>query len=146
MNTRIRRSLVANPLACSGCRTCETACALIKTGHIFPEMARLHIDRDPFEGGFVPNVCHQCSIPYCLNGCPVGAIGICEKNGVVNIDQKKCIGCGSCRKACPYEMIIFDEEQKKSFKCDLCGGNPLCVKVCPMHALGISYFGKKELQ
>jgi Fe-S-cluster-containing hydrogenase component 2 len=37
-------------------------------------------------------------------------------------------------------MIVFDEEQKKAFKCDFCGGNPQCVKICPMHALGIVSF------
>jgi Fe-S-cluster-containing hydrogenase component 2 len=144
INTRTRQSLVANPLACTGCRTCEVICSLIKTGHICPEIARLHIDRDPFEGRFVPNVCHQCSIPYCLNACPVDAIGITEKFGVVIIDSEKCTGCGLCQKACPYGMIILEEEQKKGFKCDLCGGNPQCVKACPMNALGIAYFGARS--
>jgi len=145
MNTRKRQSLVANPLACTGCRTCETACSLAKTGQVFLERARLRIDRDPFEGKFSPNICHQCSIPYCMNACPVDAIGIFEKNGVVVIDEESCIGCGSCQKACPYGMIIFEEEEKKSFKCDLCGGRPLCAKMCPMHALGVALWGGKEL-
>lgn len=145
MKTRTRHSLVANPLACGGCRTCETACALIKSGHIFPKMARLHIDRDPFEGNFIPNICHQCSIPYCLNACPAGAIAISEKNGVVYIDEDRCVGCGACQKACPYGMVILDEERKKAFKCDLCDGNPLCVKLCAMRAIGIAHFGGEEI-
>ena len=141
MNMRLRQSLVANPTACTGCLTCETACSLMKTGQIFPAMARIHIDRDPFEGRFIPNVCHQCSIPYCLNACPVNAIGISEKTGAVLIDREKCVGCKSCQRACPYGMIVFDEEGEKSFKCDLCGGNPQCVKLCPTHALGMAHFG-----
>jgi carbon-monoxide dehydrogenase iron sulfur subunit len=143
MNSRLRQSLVANPTACTGCLTCETACSLMKTGHIFPAMARIRIDRDPFEGRFVPNICHQCSDPYCLKACPVGAIGISRRNGAVLIDRKKCVGCKSCQRACPYGMIVFDEEGEKSFKCDLCGGNPQCIKACPTHALGMAYFGGK---
>lgn len=145
MNTRMRQSVVANPTACTGCLTCETACSLTKTGRIFPERARIHIDRDPFEGTFIPNVCHQCSTPYCLNACPVDAIGISEKTGAVLIDKEKCAGCKSCQRVCPFGMIIFEEEQEKSFKCDLCGGNPQCIKVCPTHALGIAYFERKDL-
>ena len=144
MNTRMRQSLVANELACTGCRTCEAVCSLIKIGHICPDNARLFIDRQPFEGLFKPNVCKQCSVPYCLIACPVEAIGVSPKNGTLVIDQGKCNGCGLCQKACPYDMITFDGEQKKAFKCDLCGGNPQCVRVCPMNALGVAYFGDRE--
>lgn len=146
MNTRLRQSLVANPSACTGCRTCETACSLVKTGEISPDLARLHIDRDPFEGRFIPKVCHQCSIPYCLNACPVEAIGISERDGVVLINKEGCNGCGLCREACPYGMILLGEEEKKAAKCDLCGGNPQCVKACPMNALGIASFKAKEVK
>ena len=143
-NTRPRKSLVANAAACTGCRTCETVCSLVKTGSILPEMARLHIERNPFEGRFNQNVCHQCSIPYCLRACPVDAIGISEKNGTVLINQKICNGCGLCHDACPFGMILFNEDRQKAFKCDLCGGNPLCVRSCPMNALGVAHFGGKE--
>jgi len=143
-NTRPRTSLVANALACTGCRTCEAVCSLTKTGQVLFEMARLHIERDPFEGKFVQNVCHQCSIPYCLNACPVDAIGISEKTGTVLIDKKTCNGCGLCHDACPFGMIVFDGAQQRAYKCDLCGGRPLCVKFCPMNALGVAHFGGKE--
>jgi len=144
LNTRMRQCLVANPPACTGCRTCEAVCSLIKTGQIFLDRARLRIDRDPFEGKFVPRVCHQCSIPYCLNACPKEAIGISEKDGTVFIDGGKCDGCASCREACPYGMIRIDNEQKKAFKCDLCGGHPQCLKLCPMNALGMAFFKGRE--
>jgi len=140
-NTRIRQSLVANPHACTGCRTCESVCSLIKTGCIFPEMAMLRIKRRPFEGEFIQQVCLQCSIPYCLNACPVEAIRISEKYGTVLIDKDTCDGCGLCQDACPYGMIVLDSEAEKAYKCDLCNGKPQCVKSCPMNALGMAAFG-----
>lgn len=146
LNTRARKSLVANPSACTGCRTCEATCSLIKTGKIKPEMARLQIDRHPFEGRFVPNVCHHCSIPYCMNACPLEAIGVSEKDGLVLIDKERCDGCRLCEEACPYGMIVFDRAVKKAYKCDFCGGNPQCVKACPMNAMGIASFQSKELK
>ncbi len=145
-NARMRKSLVANPSACTGCRTCETICSLLKTGQIRPERAKLHIDRFPFEGRFVPNVCHHCSIPYCMRACPVEAIGISEKDGVVLIDKGKCNGCERCREACPYGMIVFDEVEGRASKCDFCGGHPQCVKACPMNALGIASFESREFK
>jgi len=79
-----------------------------------------------------------------MKACPTGAIGISENKGTVLIDKEKCNGCASCREACPYGMIRFDEEQKKAFKCDLCGGHPQCLKGCPVNALGTTFFKGKE--
>ncbi|MBW1700153.1 MAG: 4Fe-4S dicluster domain-containing protein [Deltaproteobacteria bacterium] len=143
INTRRRQSLVANPHACTGCRTCEAICSLIKTGAIAPDMARIGIDRRPFKGEFVQRICLQCSIPYCLNACPVGAIRISNKIGTVLIDKHTCDGCGLCKAACPYGVIVIDTETEKAYKCDLCNGKPQCVKSCPMNALGIAVFGNE---
>lgn len=146
MNTRRRQSLAANPNACTGCRTCETVCSLIKFGSIFHEMARLRIERHPFEGEFVQRICLQCSIPDCLNACPVEAIRISEKLGTVLIDKDACDGCGLCQTACPYGAIVMNTDEKKAYKCDLCNGKPQCVKSCPMNALGVAVFGSEVTQ
>ncbi len=143
MNTRRRQSLAANPQACTGCRTCEAVCSLIKTGAVFPDMARIRIARRPFEGVFFQRICLQCSMPDCLNACPVEAIRISDKIGTVLIDKDACDGCGLCKAACPYGAIVMDTDDKKAYKCDLCNGKPQCVRSCPMNALGFAVFGNE---
>jgi Fe-S-cluster-containing hydrogenase component 2 len=72
--------------------------------------------------------------------CPTKAIRIDDVTGARVIDQELCIGCQTCIQACSYELsrIRFDRVKKKAIKCDLCGGDPACVKACPTGAL--SYF------
>ncbi len=70
----------------------------------------------------------------CLNICPEGAI--IEKDGAIIIDEKKCVGCGLCRDACPIGAIYTDEHGIPH-KCDLCieYEKPLCIAACPTGAL-----------
>jgi Fe-S-cluster-containing hydrogenase component 2 len=49
------------------------------------------------------------------------------------VDHPTCIGCGTCAAKCPRKVVkIID---KKSYICDTCDGDPMCVKVCPQGAL-----------
>ncbi len=54
------------------------------------------------------------------------------QNGVVLVDEEKCTACGTCERSCPFEVIRIREVAKK---CDLCGGDPVCVKFCPYGAI-----------
>jgi len=62
--------------------------------------------------------------------CPVEAIK--KKDGVVYVDEELCTSCGECVEVCPFGVMRMEE---KAFKCDLCGGDPTCVKFCPMKAI-----------
>jgi Fe-S-cluster-containing hydrogenase component 2 len=53
----------------------------------------------------------------------------------VFIDAEKCNGCGLCAEHCYLGMIRMDRESGKALKCDLCGGDPACVRYCPVGAL-----------
>ena len=50
--------------------------------------------------------------------------------GVVVVDSSICTGCGECITACPLHALSLDEEKPVVFKCELCGGDPECVKWC----------------
>ena len=141
MHYRYRRTLTANSKVCTGCRTCEVVCTLYHGGIINLEQSRLHIRADPLKGSFNPTVCHQCSDAPCFYACPESAISIERIYGTVIINEEKCSGCRLCEEACPFRVIRFHQEKNRPFKCDLCHGNPECVKWCPMNALGVVAFG-----
>jgi Fe-S-cluster-containing hydrogenase component 2 len=51
------------------------------------------------------------------------------------VDYDLCIGCKACVAACPFGAMGFDEIEKKVIKCDMCDGEPLCVRFCDMKAI-----------
>ena len=70
-----------------------------------------------------------------MNVCPVGAISRDENHGFLNVDHDMCIGCRSCVAACPFGAMNYTRIDKKVFKCDLCGGDPQCVRFCEIKAV-----------
>jgi Fe-S-cluster-containing hydrogenase component 2 len=60
----------------------------------------------------------------------MGAISRNEEIGVVVINEDLCIGCKSCVIACPLGGILYHYIKGCAMKCDLCGGDPECVKFC----------------
>lgn len=139
---------------CVGCRRCETACTLSHDNKIQPAISRVKISRNYNFGPEGPRVgyargqglfgdfrliadtCLQCAHPIpCATVCPQGAIEVNATTGARVINKLKCVGCQKCKVACPWAMTSFDPETNKSTKCDLCGGRPECVKICPAGAL-----------
>jgi carbon-monoxide dehydrogenase iron sulfur subunit len=58
-----------------------------------------------------------------------------EEEGLDVIDANLCIGCRMCMVACPFGAIAYIADLKQCFKCDLCGGDPLCIRYCEPKAL-----------
>lgn len=67
--------------------------------------------------------------------CPVKAISRDEKLSRVMVNQDKCIGCRSCVAVCPFGAMGFNVIDRKNFKCDLCDGDPQCVRFCDVKAV-----------
>jgi Fe-S-cluster-containing hydrogenase component 2 len=67
--------------------------------------------------------------------CPVKAIGREENLNYVKIDYDLCIGCRACVTACPFGAMSFNMRDRKVFKCDLCEGEPNCVRFCEVKAV-----------
>jgi len=100
------------------------------------ELSRIHVLNVNTDDDFdLPTSCQQCEDPPCLASCPEEAICKDDELGRVVINSERCIGCKMCFSACPTGAMGFDEAGGRAFKCDLCGGNPECVRVCEPKAL-----------
>ena len=127
---------------CIGCKACEAACqewndngfAMGTFDGTYQTMPDLQYDFwnvikfNEFEtdddGGLnwlmAKYQCMHCVEPGCLEACPApGAIFRLE-NGIVDFDQDKCIGCGYCITACPFDVPRLSPITKKVYKCTLC--------------------------
>jgi len=51
------------------------------------------------------------------------------------VDQDRCAGCWTCILVCPFGAMGYNSEKKKVFKCDLCEGDPQCVRFCEVKAV-----------
>ncbi|GLI52933.1 twin-arginine translocation signal domain-containing protein [Thermodesulfovibrio yellowstonii] len=143
---------------CTGCRTCEAVCSayhnpVIVNGKSLPGLGnpvysriRVHSFNPDVD---IPNVCNMCPDAPCVKACPVEpepktgrrAIYRDEKTQTIQNDPKRCIACGSCAKACAEQrtgVIELDPQTGKPRPtCNLCGGEPQCVKQCPFNALSV---------
>ena len=67
---------------------------------------------------------------------------------VCEVDEKKCMGCGSCISACTYGAIKFrktKQGEKAVVNPVLCKGDGLCNAKCPTGAISLKHFTDEEL-
>ncbi len=93
-----------------------------------------------------PRSCLHCETPACVTVCPTGASYKRAEDGIVLVDEDKCIGCQLCAWACPYGAREFSNERGTMQKCTLCvdriynrtldpaDRQPACVAACPTRA------------
>ena len=165
----MKLGLVIDLDTCVGCNACAVACKQWNTsGTTGPLTDFEPYGKDPtgvwfnrirnYEVGDYPNSktvhfpmsCMHCDDAACVTVCPTGASYKREEDGIVLVDQDKCMGCNYCAWACPYGARELDREDGVMKKCTLCVDRiydenlpederkPACVMTCPSHA---RYFG-----
>ncbi|MFC2123332.1 4Fe-4S dicluster domain-containing protein [Bacteroidota bacterium] len=162
--------MVIDLAKCRNARKCVDKC---QSMHFLPpedEWIKVFLMKDSEDTAsyWFPKPCFHCNSPSCVNVCPVGAT-FKRLDGLVLIDNDRCIGCKFCMTACPYSSRVFNWKEKKTEgegipvcgnpetsvpqqvgtvgKCDFCpdmarqGKLPPCIDACPN---GVLYFGDKN--
>ncbi|MEQ8321209.1 MAG: 4Fe-4S dicluster domain-containing protein [Rhodospirillales bacterium] len=165
--TKQKLGLVIDLDICVGCHACAVNCKEWNAGgHAAPLT-----DRDPYgakpigvwfnrihtfeasagEGEpsrtvHFPKSCLHCEEAACVTVCPTGASFKREEDGIVLVNEDKCIGCKLCSWACPYGAREYDADEGVMKKCTLCIDRiynenmdevdrvPACVSTCPASA------------
>jgi len=127
--------LMINYEKCTGCRICELVCSVIHEGVSNPARSRINVIKWEAEGLYIPMSCQQCEDAPCQAICPVKALSRDQALDYVKVDYNICIGCRSCVAVCPFGAMGFDVIGKKVIKCDLCEGDPQCVRFCEVKAI-----------
>ena len=116
---------------CSGCRRCEVNCSFFHSGRVGRNGSRIKVVKIEDQGIDVPVVCQQCQEHYCIK-CPESAIAI-GRMGEIIVSPTLCTACGTCEAQCPIGAIELYNEIP--YVCDLCGGDPRCVRECNLGAI-----------
>lgn len=129
---------------CIGCHACTVAC---KSENQVP-VGVFRTWVKSVEKGTYPNTrrhflvqrCNHCASSPCTVICPTSAL-YRRSDGIVDFDNRRCIGCKACMQACPYDAIYIDPATNTAAKCHYCahrvevGLEPACVLVCPTQAI-----------
>ncbi len=140
----IRFGFLIDNRKCIGCHACTVAC---KSEHDVP----IGVNRTwvkQVETGDFPDVrrsfhvmrCNHCADAPCTEICPTSAL-YTRDDGIVDFDNRRCIGCKGCMQACPYDALYIDPNSHTAAKCNFCshrvdrGLQPACVVACPEQAI-----------
>jgi molybdopterin-containing oxidoreductase family iron-sulfur binding subunit len=94
---------------CRNARQCINACQ--GAHHLKPEQYHINTlqmqDTPRTKPYHMPKPCQHCDNPPCVSVCPVDAT-YKRNDGIVLIDNERCIGCRFCIAACPYSARMFN--------------------------------------
>ncbi|SPF42851.1 4Fe-4S ferredoxin, iron-sulfur binding protein [Candidatus Sulfotelmatobacter kueseliae] len=149
------KALLYDSTMCIGCKQCEQACAdqnkLPYSEAIAAESVQsAHKYTVVLTKGdkFMRRLCMHCEHPACASACPVGALHK-TKEGPVEYDVWKCIGCRYCMVACAFNQPKYEwgSLNPRVRKCIMCpdrvvaGKQTACAEICPT---GATKFGDRD--
>lgn len=141
MKTVKRNFVIADPQKCNGCGVCELVCSASKDKVFNRQISRIKVVKvEPTID--MALACLLCENPPCVRSCSRKALKQEEETGVILVDKNKCNGCAWCIQACEFGVITYDSHKKATIVCDLCEGDPLCVKYCVQEALQLTTMDK----
>lgn len=118
-----RYGMLINTKKCIGCYACRVACQ--RQNDLLPDEDFIRFEER--EWGTYPTVgvehvplqCMHCEDAPCASVCPTGAAHI-GADGIVAVDQGRCIGCLYCMAACPYQVRVRNSQTGAVDKCRFC--------------------------
>lgn len=134
-----RWTMIVDLRRCVGCQSCTISCSVenaVPAGSFRTVVSEYEVVR----GGaprrvLVPRLCNHCESPACTTVCPTQAT-YRRADGVVVVNNTRCVGCAACVQACPYEGRFLNRETGTADKCTWCahridqGLLPACVETC----------------
>jgi tetrathionate reductase subunit B len=159
----VGKVMIIDITKCNGCHNCQVACKDEHCGNDWSPIAK----PQPLTGQFwtkvvdrvrgqVPKVkvtyehtiCQHCDDAPCIRAYPEKAI-YKRDDGLVVIDPRVCKGSHNCVEACPYQGVIyFNDDLKIAQKCTFCAHlvdkgwtDTRCSEACPT---GAFTFGEEE--
>ena len=101
--------MVVDLAKCKSALKCQSACNkhhYITGDNAWMKVYKMQESKDsaPY---WMPTTCMHCDKPACVTVCPVDAT-FKRKDGLVLIDNERCIGCRFCMAACPYSTRVFN--------------------------------------
>lgn len=136
---RHRWAMVVDLAKCIGCQACTVACEMenaVPLGKFRTIVNNYEFESEGKVSNVVlPRLCNHCEQPPCIPVCPVQAT-YQRADGIVVVDNTRCVGCGYCVQACPYDARFINPKTQTADKCTFCvhrveaGLLPACVETC----------------
>ncbi|MBP6346033.1 tetrathionate reductase subunit TtrB [Neisseriaceae bacterium CLB008] len=136
-----RYGMLVDLRRCIGCQACTVSCSVenqMPPGQFRTTVRQYQVveaKTGRATNVVLPRLCNHCDNPPCIPVCPVQAT-FQRQDGIVVVDNKRCVGCAYCVQACPYEARFINHDTGTADKCNFCahrleaGLLPGCVESC----------------
>lgn len=140
-----RYAMVIDLRKCVGCQACTVGCSIenqAPIGQFRTTVKQYEVTLDNgntelqnVKSFMLPRLCNHCENPPCVKVCPVQAT-FQREDGIVMVDNERCVACAYCVQACPYDARFINEDTLTADKCTFCahrleqGLLPACVETC----------------